>query len=467
MRIHRIVTIFGVCAAAIGLSAQSSTAKCPPYPDGTLGDPTPLFRAIDLNHDGQATHEEWQKVEAPEPSWNAFQGKALVKKHGYVTLFDFLTDSPPGGIDTGCKGYFSLDDFLATKKMAPGGGAGGPGGAAGGPGGAATPGGQAGGAPPQGGSGGPGGPGGPGGGAGSSSSPTPPSPTAPREALAAGTYPTDAPGKCSPYPDGGISDPSPAFYAIDTKRTDKITHAQWTAAGAPEAIWAQYMEIPRVQKNGYLTLYDMVMHTLPNGADTNCDGSISLDELKAINKWKAGPGKLISSVKPASASAQSPASPGGAPAGGQGAPPSGAAPSGAPAGAAPGGGQAGAQVRSAPAGMVYYKSDKLIAEVDTNKDGCLSKAEWVAAGLPDGTYSILEGQAAVRDCVTDKELTKGPAPAGLDTNGDGYITVAKLRAQLAKNGSEPGGGGAAGGQGGPGGGPGGAPGGEPGLSQGK
>jgi len=447
MRIHRIMTIFGLCAVAVSLSAQSSTAKCPPYPDGTLADPTPLFRAINVNHDGKATHEQWQKAEAPEPSWNAFQGKALVKKQGYVTLFDFLTDSPPGGIDTACKGYLTLDDFLATKKSAPGGGAGGPGGAAAGPGGAqaggaAPAGGQAGGAPPQ---GGPGGPGGPGGG---SSSPTPPSPTAPREALAPGTYPTDAPGKCSPYPDGGISDPSPAFYAIDTKHTDKITHAQWTAAGAPEAIWAQYMAIPRVQKNGYLTLYDMVMHTLPNGVDTNCDGTISLDELKAMNKWKQGVGKLISSVKPASASTQTPAAPGGAPAGGQGGPGGQASTAGAPQGA-PGGGQGGGQGGSAPSGMVYYKSDKLIAELDTKHDGCIHKEAWIAAGLPEGTYSILEGQAAVRDCVTAKELTKGPAPAGLDTNGDGYITVAKLKAQLAKSGTEPGGGPGPGSPGGP------------------
>jgi hypothetical protein len=453
MRIHRIVTIFGLCAAAIGLSAQSSTAKCPPYPDGTLGDPTPMFQAIDINHDGKATHEEWQKVEAPEPSWNAFQGKALVKKQGYVTLFDFLTDSPPGGVDTACKGYFTLDDFLATKKSAPGGG-GAPGGAAaGGPGGAAPSGAAGGpGGTPSGGvaPGGSGGPGGPGGGAGGSSSPTPPSPTAPREALAAGTYSTDAPGKCAPYSDGGISDPSPAFYAIDTKRADKITDAQWTAAGASEAIWAQYMEIPRVQKNGYLTLYDMVMHTLPNGVDTNCDGTVSLDELKAINKWKSGPGKLISSVKPASASAQSPASPGGAPAGSQGAPGGQGAPQG---GGQAGQGRPGGQGGSAAAGMVYYKSDKLIAELDTKHDGCIHKEAWIAAGLPEGTYSILEGQAAVRNCVTATELTKGPAPAGLDTNGDGYITVAKLKDQLSKGGSEPGGGGgqgAPGGQAGPG-----------------
>jgi hypothetical protein len=143
-----------------------------------------------------------------------------------------------------------------------------------------------------------------------------------------------------------------------------------------------------------------------------------------------------------SASAQSPASPGEAPAGGQGAPQV--------------GGQASAQGGATASGMVYYKSDKMIAELDTKHDGCIHKQAWVAAGLPEATYSILEGQAAVRDCVTAKELTKGPAPAGLDTNGDGYITVAKLKAQLAKGGNEPGGGGPGspsgqGGQGGPGG----------------
>jgi hypothetical protein len=284
MQLKKVLPLLGGCMLASTLLAQDSSAtKCPPYPDGSLADPTPLFNAIDTNHDGKITREEWTKAEAPEPSWNAFQTKALVKQHGYITLFDFLTDTPPNGIDTGCKGYMTLDDFLATKKMAgpPGGGAGGPGG----PGGA--PGGAQGGAP--GGAGGPGGPGGDAqGNSQAESEKKTPKPHAPRTALAPGTYSTDAPGKCPPYPEGGIADPTPLFEAIDKNHDGKLTYDEWQAAGAPEPSWKAFMSKPRVKKNGYITLYDFVMDTPPGGIDTNCDGYISLDEFLATKKWKMG-----------------------------------------------------------------------------------------------------------------------------------------------------------------------------------
>jgi len=326
---NRILPIVALCFLAGSLMAQSSSpaqgssAKCPPYPDGSLGDPTPLFNGIDLNHDGKLTNEEWQKVEAPESSWQAFNKKPLVQKHGYITLFDFLTDSPPGGIDTNCDGAFSLDEFLATKKMgAPGGGApgGAPGGAArqgGAPGGAAPQGGAPGGAAPQGGA--PGGAarqGGAPGGAQSADSKQakPPSPTAPREALAKGSYATDGPGKCPPYDDGGIADPTPMVSAIDLNHDGKLTHEEWQKVGAPEPSWNSFMGKARVKKNGYVTLYDFVFDTPPNGIDTNCDGTFSLDEFLATKSWKMG--------------GDGAGAPGGAP--------SGAAPQGAP----PQGGQA-------------------------------------------------------------------------------------------------------------------------------
>jgi hypothetical protein len=212
-----------------------------------------------LNHDGKATQEEWKKVEAPEPSWQAFMKKPLVIKHGYVTLFDFLTDSPPGGIDTNCDGEFSLDEFLATKQMKMGGGdAGGPGGAA-----------------PQGGA----------------AQATAPSPTAPREALPKGSYSTDGPGTCPPYSDGGIADPSPLFNGIDANHDSKLTYAEWQAAGAPEPSWNAFQTKPRVKKNGYITLYDFVMDSPPGGIDTNCNGEMSLDEFLATKTWKMGGGE--------------------------------------------------------------------------------------------------------------------------------------------------------------------------------
>ena len=77
--------------------------------------------------------------------------------------------------------------------------------------------------------------------------------------------------------------------------------------------------------------------------------------------------------------------------------------------------------------------DKMIAELDANKDGCISRQEWAAGGLPDPIYSILEGQASKRDCVTAVELTKGDAPAGIDTDGDGYLSVAEMKAYTASH----------------------------------
>jgi hypothetical protein len=100
----------------------------------------------------------------------------------------------------------------------------------------------------------------------------------------------------------------------------------------------------------------------------------------------------------------------------------------------------------------YLKVDRFIAELDTNKDGCISHDEWVGAGLDEFNYKMLEQQAAKRDCVTATELLKGPPPDGMDSNGDGYLTVAKMLAYskahpMPKGG--PGGPGGAGGSGGP------------------
>jgi len=63
-----------------------------------------------------------------------------------------------------------------------------------------------------------------------------------------------------------------------------------------------------------------------------------------------------------------------------------------------------------------------IAEVDTNRDGCMDRAEWTAAGLPESMFRQLKD---TRGCV---QFTGAPAPAGLDSNGDGKLTVAKVLA---------------------------------------
>jgi hypothetical protein len=299
MHLTRVLPVVGLCVLTGSMLAQpGGGVKCKAYLGGGPVDPTPLFYAIDLNHDGKVTHDEWLKTEVPTTSWGAFMKKALVQKQGYITLYDFLTDDAPGTIDTNCDGAVSLEEFLATKKMAaPGGaapsGAGGQGAAAGGA--AGAPGGGQGGEAPQGGAaGGAGGPGGAAGGSGGSGGGAStvklhPDPTAPREALAEGTYTKTAPGQYPPYPDAGAADPSPMFNSLDANHDGKITHEEWKKAGAPESLWQALAAKERVKLNGHITLYDLVMNTKEvqiNGIDTNEDGTISLAELLATKSWK-------------------------------------------------------------------------------------------------------------------------------------------------------------------------------------
>jgi hypothetical protein len=66
----------------------------------------------------------------------------------------------------------------------------------------------------------------------------------------------------------------------------------------------------------------------------------------------------------------------------------------------------------------------LLKAVDTNKDGCMSHKEWQAAGLPESSY---KGLADANHCVTLKRMQIGPAPDGIDLNGDGKLTVEEFR----------------------------------------
>jgi EF hand len=65
------------------------------------------------------------------------------------------------------------------------------------------------------------------------------------------------------------------------------------------------------------------------------------------------------------------------------------------------------------------------AEVDVNKDGKMSKAEWKAKGLPESSF---DGFEKGRGFVLLEDYTKNPAPPGIDGNGDGKLTVAEFLA---------------------------------------
>ncbi len=122
---------------ATSSSAADGPGKCPPYDDGRKFDAAPIVDAIDRNQDGKMMHAEWQAAEAPEASWNFFMAKEKIKAQGYVSREDFLSESPPNGIDTDCDGRITIEEFLATKTWQMGGpppdGVGGPSGPGGPP----------------------------------------------------------------------------------------------------------------------------------------------------------------------------------------------------------------------------------------------------------------------------------------------------------------------------------------------
>jgi hypothetical protein len=129
MRIQQAVRAVGLGALLAGsMLAQEGPGKCPPYPDGRKADASPIVDAIDTNKDGKMTHKEWQAAGAPEASWNMFMKKDKIKKQGYITREDFLSETPPNGIDTNCDGKITIEEFRATKKwkMDPGGPGGAP-----------------------------------------------------------------------------------------------------------------------------------------------------------------------------------------------------------------------------------------------------------------------------------------------------------------------------------------------------
>lgn len=63
--------------------------------------------------------------------------------------------------------------------------------------------------------------------------------------------------------------------------------------------------------------------------------------------------------------------------------------------------------------------------VDRNRDGCATREEWLAAGAPISSY---EGLKDERGCVTVEKMAKTPAPDGIDTNHDGKLTLAEMKA---------------------------------------
>lgn len=67
----------------------------------------------------------------------------------------------------------------------------------------------------------------------------------------------------------------------------------------------------------------------------------------------------------------------------------------------------------------------VIKSLDGNRDGCVSHAEWQKGGAPESAYQMLKDD---KGCVTLARMNSEAPPPGIDTNGDGKVTLAELKA---------------------------------------
>jgi hypothetical protein len=121
-------------------------------------------------------------------------------------------------------------------------------------------------------------------------------------------------------------------------------------------------------------------------------------------------------------------------------------------------------------GLTPGQQPDLIAQMDQDKDGKVTKTEWIDWGRPEKLFSKYDADG--NGTIDEDEKPSGMPPFDLtDIDGDGKVTTdefpgpAAMVAQFDQNGdgyldeselsSPPGGGAPGGGQGGPGGAPGG------------
>jgi hypothetical protein len=78
--------------------------------------------------------------------------------------------------------------------------------------------------------------------------------------------------------DSGVKlDMTPFFTAVDTNKDNKVTAAEWKAAGLPENVYDMF----DTNKKGSFSKEDVADKTHPPTIDSNKDGKFSLEELKA------------------------------------------------------------------------------------------------------------------------------------------------------------------------------------------
>ena len=69
-----------------------------------------------------------------------------------------------------------------------------------------------------------------------------------------------------------------------------------------------------------------------------------------------------------------------------------------------------------------YDASPIVASIDADKDGKMTKDEWNKAGAPIASYQMFT-EKSKKDYVTKDEFMKETPPNGVDLNCDGKITI--------------------------------------------
>jgi hypothetical protein len=121
-------------------------------------------------------------------------------------------------------------------------------------------------------------------------------------------------GQSSGSSDGDTLDVTPFFTALDINKDGKISNEEWKTAGLPDNVFTMF----ETDKKGYITKESLASKKHPSTVDSNKDGKLSLDELKAhIKSQTQSSGGAAGGAAPTG---------GAAPGDAQGAPPQGGAP---------------------------------------------------------------------------------------------------------------------------------------------
>jgi len=74
--------------------------------------------------------------------------------------------------------------------------------------------------------------------------------------------------------------------------------------------------------------------------------------------------------------------------------------------------------------MKQFKVDAFVKQVDTDKDGSMSKEEWQAAGLIDLPFTFCDTSKDSK--LSAKEMAECRFPEAMDTDGDGALMVDEM-----------------------------------------